>query len=65
MDLVFCRAVGPDWRGDLSDLAHWVKDELGVQAKSLALYDRALTHSSHAGPTYERLEFLGDRVLGW
>ena len=35
-----------------------------MQAKSLALYDRALTHSSHAGPTYERLEFLGDRVLG-
>lgn len=33
-----------------------------------ALLDRALTHASHfavgVGPTYERLEFLGDRVLG-
>lgn len=48
----------------MNDLARWVKDVLGVQAKDLALYDRALTHSSHAGPTYERLEFLGDRVLG-
>ena len=35
-----------------------------MQVKELALYDRALTHSSHVGPTYERLEFLGDRVLG-
>ena len=25
---------------------------------------RALTHGSHAAATYERLEFLGDRVLG-
>lgn len=29
-----------------------------------ALLTEALTHSSHGGATYERLEFLGDRVLG-
>jgi len=28
------------------------------------LFQRALTHGSHCGETYERLEFLGDRVLG-
>ena len=28
------------------------------------LFVRALTHGSHGGDTYERLEFLGDRVLG-
>ena len=29
-----------------------------------ALFERALTHASHGGDHYERLEFLGDRVLG-
>ena len=28
------------------------------------LFERALTHGSHGGDNYERLEFLGDRVLG-
>ncbi len=28
------------------------------------LFERALTHGSHGRETYERLEFLGDRVLG-
>ncbi|WP_275428321.1 ribonuclease III domain-containing protein, partial [Proteus vulgaris] len=27
-------------------------------------YQRALTHGSQAAENYERLEFLGDRVLG-
>ena len=30
----------------------------------LALFERALTHSSRGADSYERLEFLGDRVLG-
>jgi ribonuclease-3 len=28
------------------------------------LFRRALTHGSQGGPSYQRLEFLGDRVLG-
>lgn len=28
------------------------------------LFERALTHGSYSNDTYERLEFLGDRVLG-
>jgi ribonuclease III len=38
---------------------------LGVAPNDLSLYQRALTHgSSGAGESYQRLEFLGDRVLG-
>lgn len=37
----------------------------GHPARDLSLYDQALTHgSSAAGRDYQRLEFLGDRVLG-
>jgi ribonuclease III len=48
----------------LSDPIPWLTSVLGVAPSELGPYQRALTHSSHAGPTYERLEFLGDRVLG-
>lgn len=64
MDMVHGRALAPDWRNILSDLAAWVKDVFGVTPKDLTLYERALTHGSHGADTYERLEFLGDRVLG-
>lgn len=38
---------------------------LGYDFKDKTWLDRALTHSSiETGPNYERLEFLGDRVLG-
>ena len=37
---------------------------LGVEPADPALYERALTHGSHGRDSYERLEFLGDRVLG-
>ena len=40
---------------------------LGYQFKDSRLLQQALTHSSvtsHIGKNYERLEFLGDRVLG-
>ncbi|MBV8972312.1 MAG: ribonuclease III [Sphingomonadaceae bacterium] len=45
-------------------LADWARDTLGHAFADLNLLRRALTHSSAAGPSYQRLEFLGDRVLG-
>lgn len=45
-------------------LAEWLADALGAAPKQLPLYERALTHGSHGAPSYQRLEFLGDRVLG-
>ena len=44
--------------------AAFVRDQLGHEAKDLSLFELALTHSSLSGGSYERLEFLGDRVLG-
>ena len=37
---------------------------LGHAPRDEALFEAALTHSSAGRATYERLEFLGDRVLG-
>ena len=49
----------------MSDVADFVRRQLGHKAKDLSLFELALTHSSVAGnQSYERLEFLGDRVLG-
>ena len=45
------------------DLA-WVETALGHKVRDAALFERALTHASHGDEQYERLEFLGDRVLG-
>jgi ribonuclease-3 len=47
-----------------ADVADFVADQLGHEPKDLALFEAALTHSSSRGDNYERLEFLGDRVLG-
>ena len=44
--------------------AQFVRKTLGHHATDLAMFERALTHSSIGGDSYERLEFLGDRVLG-
>jgi ribonuclease-3 len=41
-----------------------VTQALGHDPRDPALFLAALTHSSHAGESYQRLEFLGDRVLG-
>lgn len=46
------------------DLATWVEARMGWRARDLNLFETALTHSSAPGANYERLEFLGDRVLG-
>lgn len=68
MDVVHRRAARADRRGFLSDLAAWIEDIFGVAPVDEALWQRALTHSSVSGSrdggSYERLEFLGDRVLG-
>ena len=43
----------------------FVLNKLGHDPKNVALFELALTHSSvGGGSSYERLEFLGDRVLG-
>ena len=52
------------WAGILTALADWLADMLGHSPHDLSLYERALTHGSHGAPSYQRLEFLGDRVLG-
>jgi len=50
-------ALAPETRAWLADL--------GIEPKSEALWLEALTHgSTGAEANYERLEFLGDRVLG-
>lgn len=48
----------------MSGLDAWLEAVLGQRPGDLALYQRALTHSSREESDYERLEFLGDRVLG-
>lgn len=48
----------------MSQLAVWVEEQTGHRPRDIALFERALTHSSRGGADYERLEFLGDRVLG-
>jgi ribonuclease-3 len=42
----------------------FVRSQLGHTPGNVDLFDRALTHSSVGKDSYERLEFLGDRVLG-
>jgi ribonuclease-3 len=46
------------------DIPAFIRDKLKHRTKDLALFELALTHSSAGARSYERLEFLGDRVLG-
>lgn len=46
------------------DIAAFVAGRIGHTPKDPALFEAALTHSSSRIDNYERLEFLGDRVLG-
>jgi ribonuclease-3 len=48
----------------LTDLPDWIAQTFGHTPADLAVWERALTHSSRGDVHYERLEFLGDRVLG-
>lgn len=49
---------------DTDDLTGWARAALGHAPADPALFARALTHGSKAEDNYQRLEFLGDRVLG-
>jgi len=49
------------------DLVRFIREKLDHEPGNLALFELAVTHSSagrNAREHYERLEFLGDRVLG-
>ena len=48
----------------MSDIGTFVSETLKHEAKNAALFELAFTHSSVGRESYERLEFLGDRVLG-
>jgi ribonuclease III len=65
LDLVQRRPLGAD-RAQLvtAELADWLAAKTGHRPVDLALFELALTHSSKSEENYERLEFLGDRVLG-
>jgi ribonuclease-3 len=64
--MVQCRALGTHRTRLLSsdNQGQWLTDLLPVPLTDLALYTRALTHGSTGQPDYQRLEFLGDRILG-
>ena len=47
-----------------ANLAGWIAATFDHAPADLVRFDRALTHGSQASANYERLEFLGDRVLG-
>lgn len=46
------------------DLRNFVVERLGHEPGDLSLFEKALTHPSLGPAHYQRLEFLGDRVLG-
>lgn len=46
------------------ELNSYLSGLTGAAPRDAALYVRAMTHGSATGDSYERLEFLGDRVLG-
>ena len=48
----------------MSELTEFLSDTLNHEPRDLDLFERALTHSSVGKDSYERLEFLGDRVIG-
>ena len=58
---------GPDRCSTLNDVAPllvWARERLGHDFADPSLLVRALTHGSAGAGNYQRLEFLGDRVLG-
>ena len=47
-----------------ADLAAFLRDKLAHEPNDARAFEMALTHSSSSSENYERLEFLGDHVLG-
>ncbi len=47
-----------------TDLTEWLAATLGHTPDDIAIFERALAHPSTGEENYQRLEFLGDRVLG-
>ncbi|MEH6791843.1 MAG: ribonuclease III [Parasphingorhabdus sp.] len=47
-----------------TDFLDWIAAITDAQPLNANLYKRAATHGSHGDEDYQRLEFLGDRVLG-
>jgi ribonuclease III len=64
VDVVLGRAVGADRGRFLTAIAPWIAEAFGHAPVDLVAFERALTHGSKSDVNYERLEFLGDRVLG-
>src|SRR3546814_5922940 len=62
--------AGSGVEGGREGVLSQLQERLGYRFAKAALLERALTHPSvsadreHRGGDYERLEFLGDRVLG-
>lgn len=48
----------------MSNLLNWAEELLEHRFSNESLLLQALTHPSYGQPDYQRLEFLGDRVLG-
>lgn len=59
-------ALQPDRGRLLSDQARkdWIAGLIGHAPRNIAPFVQALTHGSASPNHYERLEFLGDRILG-
>lgn len=66
MDLDYRCPLGPDRKDILSrsDFLEWIAEITDRSPGAPELYIRAATHGSHGEEDYQRLEFLGDRVLG-
>ncbi|OYY70774.1 MAG: ribonuclease III [Sphingomonadales bacterium 28-55-16] len=66
MDLVHRHAPRTHWTRILTESEQdiWLGELLPEKPSDRALYNRALTHGSTGQPDYQRLEFLGDRILG-
>jgi ribonuclease-3 len=61
MDMVHRGALGQDRRRFLTE---WLIGLIGREPQRPEIFRQALTHGSANPLNYERLEFLGDRILG-